>query len=179
MTDCGDFVDSNNEEEVEDLEENAEPLLLYFQPPFYYPICIGNVLAQRYRIEHKLGHGGFSTVWVAHDIVSKRDVALKVTIPIRDAVDPESTMHNGIRQRVRDTSRLILSCETFLLASPNGQHRVLVFPLRGPSLHSCFASMPMTNRKSAAKQVLQALECLHDANFVHRGPSVSLLPSLA
>jgi hypothetical protein len=81
---CGDFVNSDNEEEVEDLEENAEPLLLYFQQPFYYPICIGNVLAQRYRIEHKLGHGGFSTVWMAHDIVTKKDVALKVTILARD-----------------------------------------------------------------------------------------------
>jgi serine/threonine protein kinase len=45
-----------------------------------------------------------------------------------------------------------------------------VFPLRGPSLHSCFASMSMANRMSAAKQVLQALKCLHDANIVHRGP---------
>ena len=38
MTDCSDFVNSDNEEEVEDLKENAEPLLLYFQQPFYYPI---------------------------------------------------------------------------------------------------------------------------------------------
>ncbi|TVY89286.1 Serine/threonine-protein kinase [Lachnellula willkommii] len=168
MTDCGDLVDSDNEEEVDDLEENAEPLLSYFQPPFYYPICIGNVLAQRYRIEHKLGHGGFSTVWMAHDIVTKKDVALKVTILARHAADPESTMHNEIRQRVRDTSKLLLSCETFSLPSSNGHHRVLVFPLRGPSLHSCFASMSMANRMSAAKQVLQALKCLHNANIVHR-----------
>ncbi|TVY13589.1 Serine/threonine-protein kinase SRPK [Lachnellula arida] len=168
MTDCGDLVDSDNEEEVDDLEKNAEPLLSYFQPLFYYPICIGNVLAQRYRIEHKLGHGGFSTVWMAHDIVTKKDVALKVTIPAREAADPESTMHNEIRQRVRDTSKLLLSCETFSLPSPNGHHRVLVFSLRGPSLHSCFASMSMANRMSAAKQVLQALKCLHDANIVHR-----------
>ena len=155
MTDCGDFVNSDNEEEVDDLEENAEPLLLYFQQPFYYPICIGNVLAQRYRIEHKLGHGGFSAVWMAHDSVTEKDVALKVTVLARDGTDHESTMHNKIRQRVRDTSKLLLSCETFSLPSPNGHHRVLVFPLRGPSLHSCFASMSMANRMSAAKQVLQ------------------------
>ncbi|KAE9367687.1 kinase-like protein [Stipitochalara longipes BDJ] len=168
MTDCGDFVDSDNEEEVDDLEENAEPLILYFQQPFYYPIYIGNVLAQRYRIEHKLGHGGFSTVWMAHDIVTKKDVALKVSTLPRDAADPESTMHNEIRQRVQDTSKLLLSCGTFTLPSPNGHHRVLVFPLRGPNLHSCFASMSMADRMSAAKQVLQALKCLHDANIVHR-----------
>lgn len=168
MTDCGDFVNSDDEEDVEDLEENAEPLLLYFQQPFYYPICIGNVLDQRYRIEHKLGHGGFSTVWMAHDIVTKKDVALKVTTLARDAADRESTMHNEIRRRVQDTSKLLLSREAFSLPSPNGHHRVLVFPLRGPSLHSCFASMSMADRMSAAKQVLQALKCLHDANIVHR-----------
>ena len=178
MTDCGDFVNSDDEEDVEDLEENAEPLLLYFQQPFYYPICIGNVLAQRYRIEHKLGHGGFSTVWMAHDIVTKKDVALKVTTLARDAADRESTMHNEIRRRVRDTSKLLLSREAFSLPSPNGHHRVLVFPLRGPSLHSCFASMSMANRMSAAKQVLQALKCLHDANIVHRGPFITPPPSL-
>ena len=173
MADYGDLVDSDNEEEVDDLEENSEPLILYFQPPFYYPITIGYLLAQRYRIVHKLGHGGFSTVWMAHDIVTKKDVALKVTIPTRDAADPESTMHNEIRQRVQDTSKLLLSSETFSLPGPNGHHRVLVFPLRGPNLHSCFASMSMANRMSAAKQVLQALKCLHDANIVHRGQFIT------
>jgi serine/threonine protein kinase len=118
---------------------------LYFQPPFYYPTCIGNILAQRYRIEHKLGHGGFSTVWMAHDIVSKRDVALKVTIPIRDAVDPESTMHNEIRQRVRDTSKLLLSCETFLRA------HVLSFMLKG------FSYNPQDR--------ITAAQLLHDTSF--------------
>jgi serine/threonine protein kinase len=175
MTDCGDIVNSDDEEDV---EENAEPLLLYFQQPFYYPICIGNVLAQRYRIEHKLGHGGFSTVWMAHDIVTKKDVALKVSILARDAVNPESTMHNEIRRRVQDTSKLLLSRETFSLPSANGHHIVLVFPLRGPSLHSCFASMSMADRMSAAKQVLQALKCLHDANIVHRGPLITPLAYL-
>ena len=34
-----------------------------------------------YRIEHKLGHGDFSTVWLARDIKKKRDVALKIMIP--------------------------------------------------------------------------------------------------
>ncbi|KAF2463688.1 kinase-like protein [Lindgomyces ingoldianus] len=140
MTDCGDFVNSDDEEDVQDLEENAEPLSLYF----------------RYRIEHKLGHGGFSTVWMAHDIVKKKVFALKITTLARDAVDRENT------------SKLLPSCEAFSLPSPNGHHRVLVFPLRGPSLHSCFASMSMANRMSAAKQVLQTLKSLHDANIVHQ-----------
>lgn len=107
---------------------------------------------------------------MAHDIVAKIDVALKVTTTLaRCKEDPESAMHNEIRQRVLDTSKLLLSHETFSLPSPNGDHKVLVFPLRGPTLHSCFPIVSMTDRMSAAKQVLQALESLHVANIVHRG----------
>jgi hypothetical protein len=48
--------------------ECVEPAAEYYKD-FYYPICIADVLDQRYRIEHKLGHGGFSTVWL---VTSKR-----------------------------------------------------------------------------------------------------------
>jgi hypothetical protein len=43
-----------------------------------YPICIGDVLIGTYRIEHKLGHGDFCTVWLAHDVKEERDVALRL-----------------------------------------------------------------------------------------------------
>jgi serine/threonine protein kinase len=46
-----------------------------------YPICIGDVLIHKYRIEHKLGHDDFSTVWLVRDIKKKRDVVLKIMIP--------------------------------------------------------------------------------------------------
>ena len=46
-----------------------------------YPIRIGDVLIDTYRIEHRLGHGNFSSVWLAHDIKTERDVALKITAP--------------------------------------------------------------------------------------------------
>lgn len=36
------------------------------------------MLNERYLVEHKLGFGGFSTVWMVHDLHEKRDVALKV-----------------------------------------------------------------------------------------------------
>jgi hypothetical protein len=169
MTDYGEFVDSDDEQAVEELEESAESLILYFQPPFYCPTLIGNILAQRYRIEHKLGHGGFSTVWMAHDIKTKKDVALKISVLTGNAADHEWRMHKEIRRRVRDTSKLLISHEDFTIQDSNTHHKVLVFPLCGPSLSSCFVSMSMADRMSALKQVLEALKSLHDANIVHRG----------
>ncbi|KAL7917809.1 hypothetical protein ACQKWADRAFT_305835 [Trichoderma austrokoningii] len=57
-SDWGDFVDSDYECDVEDA---CEPLDRY-EEELYYPLCIGEILVNRYRVEHKLGHGGFSTV---------------------------------------------------------------------------------------------------------------------
>ena len=78
--DYGDFVGSDEECEI---EEVAEPLDRYYKglQGLYYPIRIGQVLDQTYRIEHKLGHGGFSTVCAAYDMKNKRNLALKIIVP--------------------------------------------------------------------------------------------------
>ncbi|KAF4455863.1 CMGC protein kinase [Fusarium austroafricanum] len=73
----GDFVGSDDECEVEDA---CEPIERY-EEGLYYPVCIGEVLVNRYCVKHKLGHGGFSTVWMAYDMLSNDDVALKIMSP--------------------------------------------------------------------------------------------------
>ena len=45
-------------------EENV----LNYRPGGYHPVVLGDTLKDgRYKIHHKLGYGGFSTVWVARD----------------------------------------------------------------------------------------------------------------
>jgi serine/threonine protein kinase len=164
--DHNDFVDSDGSEvcDIEDSTENPE----WYQRGFYYPICIGEVLAQTYRIEHKLGHGGFSTVWMAHDIRKGKDVALKTMVP-GNTGEYELTMQKEIIRTVRNTSSLLTYLTTFSLPGHQGNHQVLVFPVRGPSLGSCLRERPIATRMSAAKQLLEALECLHKGGIVHRG----------
>jgi serine/threonine-protein kinase SRPK3 len=54
-------------------EENV----LNYRPGGYHPVALGDTLKDgRYKIRHKLGHGGFSTVWVARD--NKYVVALLI-----------------------------------------------------------------------------------------------------
>ncbi|OJD14721.1 serine/threonine protein kinase [Blastomyces percursus] len=166
--DFGDFV--STEEEEEDLEDVVEPWHKYDPketPHVLYPVRLGEVLNKRYLIEHKLGSGGFSTVWMARDLQDKRDVALKIM-----AAGPwgenELRMQNEILRTTKDTSRLVTYLATFLLPG-NNQHRVLVYPLRGPCLsYSTIKGASMVTRMSAAKQLLEALKILHGAGIVHR-----------
>lgn len=49
-------------------EVDAEPLKQY-RKGGYHPTHLGDVLkAGRYRIIHKLGWGGYATVWLARDL---------------------------------------------------------------------------------------------------------------
>ncbi|KAH7129124.1 kinase domain-containing protein [Dactylonectria macrodidyma] len=138
--DWGDFVCSDDEVDIEEVAELPEE----YEQGLFYPICIGEVLAGNYRIKHKLGHSGFSTVWMAHDISDNRDVALKILRPGGAAG------------------------HTFLLRRADHDHyRVLVLPLQGPNLRDYSRDMSVVARWSAAKQLLQALRSLHDGGVVH------------
>lgn len=168
VSDFGDFV--SNEDEQVDLEYVAEPWHKYDikeTPNVFYPIYLGEVLNGRYLVEHKLGFGGGSTVWMVHDLHNRRDVALKV-MSLGDWGENEYRMQDEILKNVQDTSRLVTYIRTFLL--PGNQHRVLVFPLMGPCIYPIeLEKVPMASRMSAARQLLEGLENLHKAGIVHRG----------
>ncbi|KKZ60343.1 hypothetical protein EMCG_04901 [[Emmonsia] crescens] len=46
----------------------------------YYPVRLGEIFDKRYRVVGKLGYGTTSTVWLAHDSVESRYVALKLYV---------------------------------------------------------------------------------------------------
>lgn len=171
--DYGDFVDSDDECEV---ETDAEPRIRYWEG-LYCPLYVGEVLDGRYRIEHKLGWGGFSTVWLAHDIQQNKAMALKVAISGQEG-EHERAMQDEIIRTVRDTSNLVTYRAVFRYPGQRGDyHTVFVFPLRGPNLEAaCFNLLPKF-RVPAAMSLLLALKSLHDAGIVHRGKSI-LNPSL-
>ncbi|KAK2601971.1 hypothetical protein QQS21_004484 [Conoideocrella luteorostrata] len=165
--DCGYFVDSDDECEI---EAEAEPWERYAER-LYYPVQIGEVLNDRYRIEHKLGWGGHSTVWLAHDAQQHKRVALKIMIAGEGQAEHQIQLR--IQDAVQDWSRLILFQSAFFLPSSDGhQHMVLVYPLRGPNLRDTMRETPPAVRMVAAKHILLALKSLHDAEFVHKDLSL-------
>ncbi|KAH6958061.1 kinase domain-containing protein [Fusarium avenaceum] len=144
-TDHGDFVDSEDEYEFDEVAKDPE----------------------QYRIDHKLGHGGFSVVWMAYDMLSKKDVALKIMVP-GNFGEHEYYIQGEIANAVSDTSRLLLCQDTFVLSGPCGHHRVLVLPLQGPNLRDHVREKPIVARMLAAKQLLQGLGALHEGGIIHR-----------
>ncbi|KAJ5977531.1 hypothetical protein N7501_000873 [Penicillium viridicatum] len=110
-----------------------------------------------------------STVWMAFDLQDKRDVALKV-MALEKWGDNETRIQDEIIKTVQDTSRLVIYTETFFLPRDDkSYHRVLVFPMRGPSICTLTLQMtPMASRMSAARQLLETVASLHKAGIIHR-----------
>lgn len=191
-------VDSDDEyicDVWQEVEEECEPLDTYAtggsrgsHAPLLYPIEIGQRLNNgRYQVLHRLGHGGFSTVWMAKDTNDPENaevVAIKVIANENadgtdsDDGDKEYQMHKLIDLETSKTKKphLLLYQSTLTIEGPRGHHRVLVLPLAGPGLDSLSVTpeirvtdRPIQYRMSAAKQLLGAVNALHQAGLVHSG----------
>lgn len=162
-----DFDDSED-----DIEDVSEPWFRYTDYAHYLPMRIGELVDQRYLIEHKLGHGGYSTVWMAYDSETKSSVALKISTA-GEIGDNELYIQDEIRMTVSDTTNIMTYQDTFVLPGQTGLHRALVLPLRGPDMNNYPTEMPIRNCMSAARQLLVALANFHNAGFVHGGKFVA------
>ena len=150
-SDLGDFV--TTEEEEGDIEYYCEDSSRYNSEASraFYPICIGEILSDRYRIDHKLGHGGFSTVWLAYDLEKKTVVALKVT-DSSEKGKYEAQIPEEIIRRVKDTSHVLTYLRAFSLqVEASNRHQVLVFPWVGECL-----TFPKLEKLSMASRMLAA-----------------------
>ncbi|KAJ6114186.1 protein kinase [Penicillium capsulatum] len=161
---------------------DAEPLHRYRQGG-YHPVTLGEYLkAGRYKVLHKLGWGGYSTVWAARDQrLEEAYVAVKISVAERE--------HNG-ETRELQTMKQLASChprlkhtvhllDHFDLKGPNGSHKCLVYELLGPNIpdtidaHFPDGRLPGKLAKAIAKQSLIGLDSLHQQNIGHGGRSLS------
>jgi serine/threonine protein kinase len=71
-------------EDVEDLDR--------YCPGGYHPLQIGDELdCGRYRLVHKLGYGGYSTIWLVRDLRRARYVAVKAITAGISGCSPEAS----------------------------------------------------------------------------------------
>ncbi|OTA59110.1 kinase-like protein [Hypoxylon sp. EC38] len=110
----------------------------------YHPVNIGDWLGtedKRYKIIHKLGSGGFSTVWWAQSSID----------------------HN--RGMKHPNVNILL--DSFHVKGPNGTHLCLVFPLLGPSLKRVRSRLAKSSRHRVCAQIVSALTFLHEQEICY------------
>jgi len=134
------------------------------------PIKVGTLLESRYRIVSEVGHGGTADVFLANDIINKRDVVIKL---LRDdlASAKQSLSH--------------FKSEAAILACLNNMNIVqvlgdniyenkpyIVFEyIKGNTLKDLLDSRGLLSEKEALDytlQLLSALKCAHSRGIIHR-----------
>ncbi|KAL4967430.1 kinase-like protein [Aspergillus stella-maris] len=168
---------------MQDLSIYRQNTLLYsqealsrYQPGGYHPVSLGDTFQDgRYRVHHKLGWGGFSTVWLVHDKEANQWVPLKVMTA--DSLDHPRELENlhllaNYAKGNLATNHIVQLLDEFTHEGPNGVHRCLVFELLGPSLDKVIAGYhdsqytfePETVLR-ISKQFLEGLKFIHDAGL--------------
>ena len=126
-------------------------------------------LAERYRLERELGHGGMATVYLAHDLKHDRPVALKVLRPeVAAALGSERFL-----REVRITARL--NHPHILPLLDSGEAEGFVYytmpSVEGESLRDRLArekQLPLEDALRIGREVADALSYAHSHDVVHR-----------
>ncbi|KAG6263552.1 hypothetical protein E4U48_006685 [Claviceps purpurea] len=160
---------------IEDVEN-----LNRYRPGGYHPIHIDDRLNERYRIVDKLGHGAYSTVWLAIDEQTTKYVAIKVGTSDAESADQvEVDILTQIRQcpprgNIWESNRLLIPAvlDHFEVTGPNGTHPCLVTPPARCNLRDLKEVAPddlfqLDAARSLAAQLVIALSLIHDRGYAH------------
>ncbi|CAG7924597.1 unnamed protein product [Penicillium olsonii] len=174
-----------------DLSLFCQSNLLYTQeslsrycPGGYHPVNLGDTFENgRYKIYHKLGWGGFSTVWLAMDNSRNQWVSIKI-LTANSPKSRESRILDILQTRGGLSSNYIVQLlDTFTHTGPNGAHQCLVFELLGPSMAHALADYRSDSDKfepeillRISKELLKAVDFIHSSGLCHGGMYAPGLP---
>lgn len=160
----------------------------------FHPVHIGDHLKEnRYRIINKLGHGSFSTVWLAEDALNKKCVAVSISQaqPSQDSSEKDPS-HEDTWKTIRilehlaegketdyRRSNVLLPLDIFELNGPNGAHFCIVTHLQGQSLAmvtkrnlgKLSETLPSPKAKRAIKSLVTGFAYIHSRGICHGGLS--------
>ncbi|KAI1428684.1 kinase-like protein [Xylaria sp. FL1777] len=172
-----------------DLYEDAQDILPHeslekYTAGGFHPVNLGDTFRDgRYTIRHKLGFGGFATVWLAHDQETPQWVSIKVKSAAVSTKDLDQDQEITILKQLdkcytesaqRQSMPFVRLVDCFHHTGPNGTHNCLVTELLGPPLSSileCYDWRGQTIQPDtmlrASCQLLDAIAFLHQAGFAH------------
>ncbi|GAA2397570.1 serine/threonine-protein kinase [Streptomyces coeruleofuscus] len=133
----------------------------------------GRLIAGRYRLIAKLGHGGMGTVWRAKDETVDREVAVKEPrvpehLPERERVNAFERMRREARAAARLDHPAVVDVHD--VAVVEGQPWIVMELVQGRSLGDALQEGTLSAREAAriGLEVLGALEAAHAAGILHR-----------
>ncbi|KAK9425895.1 putative EKC/KEOPS complex subunit BUD32 [Seiridium unicorne] len=143
----------------------------------FHPVHLNEVLNDRFEVLHKLGYGGFGTVWLCWDKTRSKWCAVKIL-----AADHSD---NGREQKILgyltsnasaeelQLNRIAVPSERFWLEGPNGRHLCHVLPLFGPSVNDWRLLQDDEDQEAMAKvkdvcyQIAEGMAYLHRFGVCH------------
>jgi serine/threonine-protein kinase SRPK3 len=150
-----------------------------YKAEHYYPVRIGDVFQDRYRVICKTGCGSASTVWLCRDLHNdkKKYVALEIYIN-RSKVHRELPIYthiSGIKSDHYGQKYLRKFLDSFEINSPNGKHICLVNQALSMTMEDYRCLLPNRGIDAAVIRetfgdMLRALDFLREeAHVIHTG----------
>jgi len=127
----------------------------------------GEILKGRYRLERTLGRGGMAAVWLGHDEVLDRPVAVKV---LSDTIAGDPGFVARFRREARTAAGLshpnLVGVYDY---SEEGERPYLVMQfVPGENLAALKERGEGVDRDQLARELLEALDHIHAAGILHR-----------
>ncbi|NYV73560.1 serine/threonine-protein kinase [Streptomyces sp. UH6] len=142
------------------------------QPPAQDPGA-GRLIAGRYRLLSRLGHGGMGTVWRAMDETVGREVAVKEPrLPDHLPETEREKLYTRMRREATTAARTDHPAVVTVhdVAVVDGRPWIVMELVRGRSLGDILQEGTLGSREAAriGLEVLGALEAVHAARILHR-----------
>jgi eukaryotic-like serine/threonine-protein kinase len=130
-------------------------------------IGIGELLKERYRLERTLGHGGMAAVWLGHDEVLDRQVAVKV---LSDTIATDPGFVARFRREAQTAAGLshpnLVGVYDY---SEEGERPYLVMQfVPGENLAERLRREEGVDCDKLARELLEALAHIHQVGILHR-----------
>lgn len=129
--------------------------------------ALGELFADRYRIERRIGRGSMGTVYAAHDRVVDERVALKLL------ATPSERALERFRREVRLARRVTHrnAARTFDLGQYAGVHFITMELVEGQSLRTRIdeeGALPAPLVAEVGRQLCHGLHAAHEVDVIHR-----------
>ncbi|KZV61424.1 kinase-like protein [Peniophora sp. CONT] len=164
-----DTLQLNNFAHDADLCPRPSESFLAYRPGGFHPVVLGNVISSsktRYHVVHKLGSGGYATVWFAQDLSSYTWHALRIR-KSRCACEGEDDVLNRLRSMPRSPHLPAIS-DIFTIDGPNGRHTAIVTDVIAP-LNDTLKQIrgEQLDLTAIVRGLVEAVADLHGAGIIH------------